>query len=184
MSNRSRAYVEKKAKELLESQGVTAPPVDIEGLAESQGYRVIYKYFDEYDLSGTVIRDADGSVTIGINTLHAHVRQRFSVAHEIGHAMMHLAKGEDLIVDPPARSFFSRDKTASLGEDVREIEANQFAASILMPSQLIGEVGREVLAASSGMTVDSLVEVLAQRFDVSGQAMKFRLVNLGVIEPE
>jgi Zn-dependent peptidase ImmA (M78 family) len=184
MSKHTRAAVEKMAAKLLEDQRISAPPVDVEQVARSQGYSVVYKYFEEHDLSGTVVRDAEGSITIGINTLHPHVRQRFSVAHEVGHAMMHLAKGEDLIVDPPSRSFFNRDEQASLGEDSREIEANQFAAALLMPPHFIAGVGNELLADSSGMTITSLIDRLATRFDVSTQAMKFRMVNLGVIEPE
>jgi Zn-dependent peptidase ImmA (M78 family) len=184
VSSYSRRQVEKKANDLLSREHVDAPPVPVQELAASLGYQVIYRYFDDHDLSGTVIRDRRGTVMIGINTLHAPVRQRFSIAHEIGHAIMHLAEGEDLIVDPPARSFFNRDERASLGEDSREIEANQFAAALLMPAPFIGAVARDILSGSPRSTVGSLTEALAGRFRVSPQAMKFRLVNLGVIEPD
>jgi len=184
MTNRSRVEVEEQARRLLDGQSVESAPVPVQRLAESLGYRVIFRYFNDGDLSGTVIQDAHKSVTIGINTLHASVRQRFSIAHEIGHALMHLGKGEDLIVDPPTRSLFNRDGRASLGEDPREIEANQFAAELLMPRYLIAQVAEELLGKSSQFSTGSLVNALAQRFDVSSQAMKFRLVNLGVIEPE
>jgi Zn-dependent peptidase ImmA (M78 family) len=112
------------------------------------------------------------------------VRQRFSVAHEIGHAQMHLLEGEDLIVDPPARNVYNRDRRAGLAEDKKEIEANQFAAALLMPKPFIRTVARDLLNARKGLTLSLLIDALAERFDVSTQAMKFRLVNLGVIEPD
>ena len=61
----------------------------------------------------------------GINSYHSRVRQRFSIAHEIGHARLHVSDGKDkLFVDPPARQLF-RDADGSLGEDTREVQANQ-----------------------------------------------------------
>jgi Zn-dependent peptidase ImmA (M78 family) len=179
-----RRDVEKKATELLLKQGIDSVPVPVDKVAMELGYQVISRFFDDTNLSGTVIRDSDRAVVIGINTLQAPLRQRFSIAHEIGHALMHLAEGEDVIVDPPSRSFFNRDEVASLGEDPNEIEANQFAAALLMPGHLVSRVGKEILGASSRVTVESLIESLAKRFEVSTQAMKFRLVNLGVIEPD
>ena len=139
MPPRGRVKIEQEAQSVLERFFITDPPIDVKGVAENLGYRVVLKFFDEEDLSGTVMRDARGVVTIGINTFHAQVRQRFSIAHEIGHACLHLARGrqEAFFVDPPAGVFF-RDSKASRGEDSKEIEANQFAAALLMPSKIIG----------------------------------------------
>ena len=180
----SRLEVEKRANDLLLKHHIDSAPIPVEKIAKGCHFKVIRRYFDDVDLSGTVIRNADGAIAIGINSLHSPVRQRFSIAHEIGHALMHLGEGEDLIVDPPARNFFNRDRLATLGEDSNEIEANQFAAALLMPADLVFREGRNVLATTSKDTVDLLAESLAGRFRVSTQAMRFRLVNLGVIEPD
>lgn len=182
--HRSRKKIEGFAAQLLEEFGIDTPPVDVEQLADKLGYRVVLKFFDQEDLSGTVMRDKDGSVTLGINTIHARVRQRFSIAHEIGHARLHLTKDrEDLFVDPPARVLF-RDHVASLGENPQEIEANQFAAGLLMPAPMIARTGSALLASAEGrLSIDDLVERLSRKFEVSSQAMRFRLVTLGVIEP-
>jgi Zn-dependent peptidase ImmA (M78 family) len=177
----SRSEVEQKAADFLANYRIKSAPVPVEEVAEKHGFRIIRRYFDDDNLSGTVIRDSEGGVTIGINSLQVPVRQRFSIAHEVGHALMHLAAGEDLIVDPPARGFFNRDELASLGEDSNEIEANQFAASLLMPASFVKREGKRVWSASPD--VDSLTQALAKTFEVSVQAMKFRLVNLGVVEP-
>src|SRR6266700_4245422 len=185
MPPRGRASIEQEARNILQSCAITAPPVDVKGIAEQLGYRVVLKFFDEEDLSGTVVRDDRGAVTLGINTLHPQVRQRFSIAHEIGHAWLHLAKAtrESFFVDPPAGVFF-RDSKASRGEDQKEIEANQFAAALLMPSQIIDMSLTALARSPKKSTIDTAVSDLAVRFGVSTQAMRFRLVTLGFIEPE
>src|SRR6185437_9812931 len=104
-----------------------------------------------------------------------------SIAHELGHAQLHLAGR--LFVDPPTREFF-RDDNSTSGDDPQEVQANQFAAALLMPRPFIFDVGRQIIGARSDIAVDNLVEVLATRFVVSTQAMRYRLVNLGVVEPE
>jgi Zn-dependent peptidase ImmA (M78 family) len=185
MPPRGRAKIEQEAQDILERFSITSPPIDVKKIAERLGYRVVLKFFDEEDLSGTVMRDARGVVTLGINTLHAPVRQRFSIAHEIGHAWLHLASGrqESFFVDPPAGVFF-RDSKASHGEDQKEIEANQFAAALLMPNQLVDGSLAALAGSPKRLTIDTAVSQLATRFNVSTQAMRFRLVTLGFIEPE
>jgi Zn-dependent peptidase ImmA (M78 family) len=178
-----RAEVEKRAKLLLEQHGLKRNPIDVKKLAEALGYRVVFRYFDEEDLSGTVMQDTNGLVTLGINTLHSPARQRFSVAHEIGHAQLHMSsQRETLFIDPPAGVFF-RDSRASLGEDSREINANQFAAALLMPMQMVRDALQKLARSSGRFTIDEAVTKLAKQFEVSPQAMRFRLVALGFIEP-
>lgn len=178
-----RAEVEKQAEALLAEFGITRSPIDVKKIAESLGYRVVFRYFDEEDLSGTVMRDGKGTITVGINTLHAPVRQRFSIAHEIGHARMHLSnESETLFVDPPVGVFF-RDSRASLGEEWREVNANQFAAALLMPMQMIHSSLTKLAKSTGRFTIDDAVSKLAKQFEVSPQAMRFRLVALGFIEP-
>lgn len=184
MTMRSRRAIEAIATGVLASHKITDPPVDVDRLAHDLGYRVVFKFFNDDDLSGTVFRDTNGTTTLGINTLHATARQRFSIAHEIGHARLHLSntKQDQLFVDPPARVLF-RDGTASLGEDRQEIEANQFAAALLMPAAFVTLFGTRLVKANPSLSVVEVVDALAKKFDVSSQAMRFRLVTLGVIEP-
>ncbi len=185
MPPRGRARIEQEADKILQSHAMMTPPVDVLRVAELLGYRVVLKFFDEADLSGTVIRDDRGTVTLGINTLHPLVRQRFSIAHEIGHAWLHLSRAtrESFFVDPPAGVFF-RDSNASRGEDQKEIEANQFAAALLMPGQLVHDWLGALAQSARKLTIEAAVSDLAVRFNVSTQAMRFRLVTLGFIEPE
>jgi Zn-dependent peptidase ImmA (M78 family) len=79
-----------------------------------------------------------------------------------------------------------RDDISSLGTNAQEIEANAFGAALLMPQEMvIDSVKRYVSRAPSVSTGsswrDSLVSELAREFDVSSEAMGFRLINLGIL---
>src|SRR3990172_8982461 len=83
----SRAEIARLTQELLLQAKVTKPPVPVERVAKVAGFRLIKEHLDS-DFSGfCVVRG--GTPTIGINIFHPAVRQRFTVAHEIGHAKMH-----------------------------------------------------------------------------------------------
>src|SRR3954447_15821935 len=113
MGRLTRRHVEQRAQAILDEYGFQKPPIRVDRLAERLGYNVIYQRLAG-EVSGTVILDDDGSITIGINSFHPPVRQRFSVAHEVGHAQLHVSATKDKrFVDPPARVLF-RDGTASL----------------------------------------------------------------------
>ncbi|MGX2088593.1 ImmA/IrrE family metallo-endopeptidase [Xanthomonas axonopodis] len=99
---------------------------------------------------------------IYFNPSEPFVRQRFTVAHELGHHF--LAHG-----DRP------RDTSTSFGlsADYVEVAANRFAAELLMP---IGSV--QMLVVDHNITN---ISTLAQHFDVSEMAMMYRLKNLGYL---
>jgi Zn-dependent peptidase ImmA (M78 family) len=185
MSLRTREKIEREVEELLATLDVVAPPVDVEAIARHLDYQVVFEHF-RGNLSGTLIRQPDGSVTIGINSYHALVRQRFSIAHEIGHARMHLPEqaGEKLVyVDPPSPQVLFRDEMSASGTNRQEIDANRYAASLLMPRDFIGVTARALLSQNSAPSDDEIVVSLARTFRVSEQAMRYRLVNLGIMEP-
>ncbi|SRR6266566_225427 len=164
----------KKAKELLAGAGVKSPPVPVEVLASAVGAEVRYEPFPG-QLSGMVHRKADGSAIIGINSLHPLTRQRFSIAHELAHLVLH--KDEDLHVDETSSIRF-RSELSSRAVDVGEIEANQFAAELLMPSKMLFS---EIDKLPGDLGTEEAVTKLAERFQVSEQAMTFRLSGLGVL---
>ncbi len=113
---------------------------------------------------------------IGVNSAHSLTRRRFTVAHELGHLRLH--PGRPLILDAPARVNF-RDHIASLATDREEIEANAFAAALLMPERLVLEAVGRLLTAGQH-TPEKLAQLLAEEFQVSEAAMSYRLINLGI----
>ncbi|MFG2351503.1 ImmA/IrrE family metallo-endopeptidase [Streptomyces phaeochromogenes] len=166
------ARADTAAKALLAQFGVDEPPVDPGQLAEKLGVLVVPQEMTD-DVSGMLLRRGEQKV-IGVNQAHVEARQRFTVAHELGHLLLH--RGRPLILDTQTRVNL-RDTVSSKATDREEIEANRFAAALLAPEVM---VRREVRQAQF-QTVEDLVERLADRFGVSHTAMNFRLMNLGII---
>lgn len=132
-------------------------PVDPAAIAKAEGLRLERLNSDSY--SGEFLR---AQKTIRVNTNEAHVRQRFTLAHELGH----YALGHE---DAP------RDTSAAFSaraQEPQERAANQFAAELLMPARAVEKL------VLSGMfrTTDEL----AKAFNVSKVAMTFRINNLNL----
>lgn len=165
---------EQAAARLLDESGVVAPPVPVKRIATDLGVQVIDEKLDR-EVSGILFREDNGPNIIVVNSTHAPVRRRFSIAHEIGHLRLHA--GRPVIVDHLVRGRVNlRDQRSSLATSQEEIEANGFAAAMLMPPDWIGTD----VEASLGQPARQMIETLAARYDVSPQAMELRLVNLGL----
>lgn len=122
-----------------------------------------------------LFRSGDYQV-IGVNSAHPTVRQRFTIAHELGHWALH--PGREIILDVPVRVNL-RDKASSMASDREEIEANAFAATLLMPENMLRDrLSR--LPASQRREPDITATALAKIFKVSTSALSFRLINLGL----
>ncbi len=168
------AVARKKAVELLHANGVVSAPVPVERIAASANAVIRYEPLDG-ELSGMVHRGNEGTAVIGVNSLHPPRRNRFTIAHEIGHLVLH---DDELHVDDPLPVGY-RNRKSAMAVDPKEIEANQFAAELLMPEHLL----RSDLAKKGRSTpmTDSEIEQLADRYEVSIQAMTIRLSSLGFV---
>lgn len=167
---------EERAMKLLEDAGTSEPPVPVEQLAVSQGAQITYAEFDG-EVSGVLYRESS-RVLIGVNSTHAPTRQRFTIAHEIGHLLMH--EGRPVVVDRLVRVNLNlRDGTSSK----EEVEANAFAAELLMPRALIAPEIERFLSRTRRVVPQELVDELASTFRVSTEAMSYRLENLGILDP-
>lgn len=165
--------VEQAAQDLLASLRITAPAVPVWEVAEQLGVAV-YETQLESGVSGILYRQDDEPPIVAVNASHAHVRQRFSIAHEIGHLQLHA--GRPIIVDHLVRGRVNmRDERSSLATSREEIDANGFAAALLMPADWIDADLEEAVGVPAGRTVQRL----ATRYDVSAKAMELRLINLG-----
>lgn len=161
------------AANLLEDASVTAPPVPVERIARRLGAQLRYEPF-EGDLSGLLFQET-GQAIIGVNASHSKARQRFTIAHELGHLILH-HQGR-LHIDRNYR-VHRRDEVSALGINVDEMVANAFAAELLMPAMMLE---RDLHAHAIDYEDDALLRRLAERYKVSLQAMIFRLTNLGYI---
>src|SRR5208282_5212313 len=92
---RRRRSLDDEARNLLQNSGVVRPPVQVGDLARSLNIDVRYSPGKE-DVSGALIRDGS-SVVIAVNSAQHENRQRFTIAHEIGHFLLH--KGTEVHFD-------------------------------------------------------------------------------------
>lgn len=174
-----RTNPEQMAEQLLQEQGIDRPPVPVERLAKRLGIQVVYEPFDG-EVSGMLVQEqTDGPPIVVVNSLNAAVRQRFTVAHELGHHLLH---GHGVYVDRPLAVKF-RDTQSSLAIDPEEIQANRFAAALLMPRDWVIRDADHLLARQRDIPDEELIERLAKEYRVSRQAMEFRLANLGIWAP-
>jgi Zn-dependent peptidase ImmA (M78 family) len=167
--------VDSAAARLLADHGFSKAPVDVEALARANGVVVVRRRFEDADVSGILFRDTHHQV-IGVNSAHSLLRQRFTIAHELGHWTLH--PGRELILDVPVRVNL-RDKTSSMASDLEEIEANAFAAALLMPEQMIRDRLNQ-LPPTTRREPEATASALSKVFKVSTAALNFRLINLGL----
>ena len=165
--------IRKKVKQLLEELGVHDPPVPVRKVARQCDARIVLVPGEEdKDLSGFLYRGSDHSI-IGVNKDHVPVRQRFTIAHEIGHLLLH--EHDQVHVDRGFRVRLRSD-ISSQGTDRDEMEANRFAAELLMPLKMLQA---DVQSLEFDLTDDDALWALAKRYGVSTQAMTYRLNTFG-----
>lgn len=168
---------EQAAEALLSELGVGAPPINVEEIARRCGAQISRERFRR-DLSGMLVRgdaNAQSSAVIGVNITHHPRRQRFTIAHEIGHLQLH--RGRKVTVDSGLRVDYRDDAGNPSVQDERD--ANAFAATLLMPGEAIRRAADPLVRA--GATRSVLISDLAKTFDVSEEAMGYRLLNLGFL---
>jgi len=139
--------------EILRRFGFHSPPVDVFILARRLEIEVHLSL--NADFSGSIVGSAKRGAHIIVNSSEPHVRQRFTIAHEIGHLMLH----------PLGLAW--RDITFAGSQ--QETEANSFAANLLMPGFMLSPMFRTL-----GPDIDKLSRV----FLVSPSAMEIRLERM------
>jgi Zn-dependent peptidase ImmA (M78 family) len=152
------------AKYLLQQVWDGNLPVNVMDIASQIGIKLIPDAsLDDEQLSGCINLQDNGTAICRYNNTESLVRQRFTVAHEIGHFILgHLSYGKQFrdnkkYDDQGAGSFFEK-------------QANDLAAKLLMPDDVI-----EFLIRHEKITY---VKQLADIFQVSAVAMQYRLNKL------
>ena len=153
-------------------------PIDVEALANGIGATIKKDDLGEVSLSGFAVQK-HGKKFIGVNNTESDVRQRFTIAHELGHLFLH--KDSSVNYDQGGMMLF-RDEHSSEGSDLKEVEANRFAAELLMPAETLRkDVSSEKtfdLINGDDTTRAKVIKKLASKYNVSEQAMSIRLTTL------
>ena len=138
--------------------------------------------FDVVGHSGFTINDEEESQQreIFVNQFEPEFRQRFTIAHEIGH----------IILGHKGKSYRTDDMTKYKNtiDRMNEVAANNFAADLIMPKKLVIDVVKESIT-KLGYSIDQsfdefdiseIVKLAARSLNVSRQALNYRLENLQV----
>lgn len=179
MATPSRAN--KMADQVLIEASVKTAPVKIERIAKRHAH-VVRKSLPD-GVSGMLVplspNSSDRPWIIVVNEDDAEVRQRFTIAHELGHLLLH--RYTTTHADSGFKVRF-RDQASSAGSVREEIEANQFAAELLMPEDLVSSylerTGFDYASPDTDDATARILEKLAKKFQVSQQAISFRIANL------
>lgn len=174
MSSKNTVQIEAEANDILERTHCYKAPVPIDTVARRLGLNLESTGLGD-DVSGVLVI-ANGQGFIGYNADQSPVRQRFTIAHECGHFVLHSATSE-LFIDKRYMALFRRDRTSSTGDNNQEVQANRFAAALLMPAELIR---KEVASVDFDLGDEDAITELAEKFQVSKQAMSLRLASLGI----
>lgn len=166
------------ASELILKNHIVAPSVDVEEIAHNLGLDVI-----PYDLgegvSGALFIQKNKGF-IGYNPTHHKKRIRFTIAHEIGHFILHKkSESNKIFIDKDFIVKYRSTNNYSSSEYKQELEANSFAAELLMPKIMI----RSALSEPKfNLPEPDLIEELAKLFDVSIPAMTIKLSNMNIVQ--
>jgi Zn-dependent peptidase ImmA (M78 family) len=177
------------AKELLEYLSErhnfsVDPPIDLFKIAKLLNINIVYSNLSNSDIVGKIIKEeANTTIEINMPNNRYEARKRFTLAHEIGHFCLH--QDIDGFVDDKK----SLNRIQSHWNSY-EIEANQFAAELLMPTELLLKHGKIIIAEykenndNANIPKEHFIDQMARMFNVSHQAMKYRLINLELIKPD
>jgi Zn-dependent peptidase ImmA (M78 family) len=166
---------EKSPEQVLSECRIATRPIPLQEILDHYGIQQVELPAGE-DVFGAIVRQ-NGRVVIAFNPAQHPNRRRFTVAHELGHYFCHY---QDVMehVDGDFRVHW-RDTESSSGVKWDEIEANRFAAALLMPEHML-----RVDVNNCRVLDGDAVQRLANLYKVSRLAMQFRLINLGLLPPD
>jgi Zn-dependent peptidase ImmA (M78 family) len=155
--------IENISKEVLENvyskTSLITPPIKLTKLFAIYNIYFYISTFNFNDVAGQLIKTEDEN-QIFVNRFDPNTRKRFTIAHEIGHLVLHPHKISDI---------YRRDKdyyiNLSIQEQNEETEANYFASFLLIPTQSLVYT----------LKLTKNIEELATIFNVSTTAMEIRL---------
>lgn len=142
---------------------------NIDMLVERIGGHI--KYISFLDVDAMIKKHGDSFIIL-VDAMQPKTRQRFSIAHELGHLFLHLGFDDSTFWNSVKDEDSTRFRD---GISFEEREANQFAAELLMPKS-------EFKMVSYNNLIDNIyyIDSIAEYFGTSVDAVKYRGINLGL----
>lgn len=159
------------AKQVLDTYWNSTAPIDPEKIAENIGITVKYMSLND-NISGLIKKNNLQQIEIHVNKHHSEERQRFTIAHELGHYFstedFDEYEDKDNLLEIELLKYRKNDDS-----NYEERNASTFASELLMPQIAIDYM----LKTGKASTIGELAKI----FKVSLSAMNIRLIKLGYI---
>jgi Zn-dependent peptidase ImmA (M78 family) len=166
MTDEQKRVAETTATEVLNdtfgSIDIVEFPLDLSAVADKYGLTIKTGTFEDQTVSGAYDR---AGAAIFVDSDESLERQRFTIAHEIGHDRLHKDVKTDLLYRKAIWQF------ADGTHPKNETQANWFAACLLMPEEAMRRMWK--------VTQD--IEQLCTFFGVSKTALSYRLKDLDLV---
>lgn len=150
---------ENEALDILDTFGIDSPPIPLFEIVAAYGLNITYAKFTKVphgnEIAGFIDLERNKIV---VNADDPPTRQRFTIAHELGHYILH----KKFVENKKKYTVLLRKPLKDLDYSPEEKEANCFAATLLVPKKLLQNYK------------DLPASISASLFAVSGDVMKYR----------
>jgi hypothetical protein len=189
-------YIASVAESFLKKNSLTSIPVNIEGVIEFN-YRM-----DIVPTPGLLgLLDTDGYCSPDCTAIYVdqyvyeriYNRYRFTLAHELGHRVLHKHYFSELVFDSYSEWLKVMDQIDSWDYKKMEYQANMFAGMVLVPKEILRvEFNKQLQLIQSHLEqaklngisredflpfmTDAIANVLSRKFEVSGECLRIRIV--------
>lgn len=172
MDNELRMLINDITQDIITAYHIQIPILDIDDVVTKMGGR-IEESLDIGNMSdGSVHKDGNRFI-INVSPFQTEERRKFTIAHELGHLFLHMGYqiNEELWRQPESETYYR------LGDSLKEYQANEFAAALLMPKS-------EYKKIMDQYTRGTIVETgkIADYFKVSVSAASNRGKFLGYLQ--
>lgn len=134
------------------------PPIPVVEVAELNGVDVVFANFGKEGERVAGFCDF-GAAKLYVNREDIRERQYFTIAHELGHWVLHR---QIYVADPERYPVLPRFQSVDKNDPLEQ-EANAFAANLLVPERLLKPV------------INAPISTLARIFSVSKTMMEYRV---------
>ena len=187
MENKLLKYTKKTPNEILNMLNLKEPPFNPFDIANKIGINVLENIdWDKMGHDGEIYLDSHNNPEIWINPTLAPSRKNFTLAHELGHLVNDVLPNLDKFKDPIYDDYSTLKRNGD--RNPKEFIANRFASMLLMPKDILQTKGQEIInkyisdKPNEKMKLDVFLKVVSSKFEVSKDALRYRLINIGAIK--
>ena len=171
-------------KDILSKIEMSKPPFNPFKIAEEIGITVKNDLdWEKFEHDGEIYLDDNGQPEIWINPDRHVNRQNFTLAHELGHLVYDVLPNLEKFKDPIFDDYNTLKRDGRRHPE--EYRANLFASQLLMPKEFFNSEGntlielyKEERGSEALMKAEKFIEIMAKKFNVSRDAVKWRMVAL------